>query len=214
MATASPSGMEWLTATNSQSNGPSRAALALAHLDGDRGDAVLVELGLEEGEREAGPDDGDVRALAQQVRHPADVVLVAVGEHDGVDASRRSRIQVKSGRITSTPGWCSSGKSTPQSTTSSRPACSKTVMLRPISPSPPSGTTRRPLRARAGSVTAAAAAGRAAAHRAAAVGGASRRTARRRRPRPRPGAPRGRCSSARSSCAPETNHDSKALGGR
>src|SRR5665811_228694 len=58
--------------------------------------------------------------------------------------SRRSRIQVKSGRITSTPGWCSSGNRTPQSTTRSRPACSKTVMLRPISPSPPSGTTRSP----------------------------------------------------------------------
>src|SRR3954468_11879302 len=58
--------------------------------------------------------------------------------------SRRSRIQVKSGRITSTPGWCSSGNSTPQSTTSSRPSCSNTVMLRPISPRPPSGTIRRP----------------------------------------------------------------------
>src|SRR3954449_2366926 len=58
--------------------------------------------------------------------------------------SRRSRIQVKSGRITSTPGWVSSGNSTPQSTTSSRPACSKTVMLRPTSPRPPRATTRRP----------------------------------------------------------------------
>src|SRR5450756_1454524 len=58
--------------------------------------------------------------------------------------SRRSRIQVKSGRITSTPGWCSSGNSTPQSTTRRRPACSKTVMLRPISPRPPKGTRRNP----------------------------------------------------------------------
>ena len=67
--------------------------------------------------------------------------------------SRRSRIQVKSGRITSTPGWCSSGNSTPQSTTRSRPACSKTVMLRPISPSPPNGTTRSPPGGSLGSVS-------------------------------------------------------------
>ena len=42
------------------------------------------------------------------------------------------------------PGWWSSGKSTPQSMTSSWPRCSTTVMLRPTSPRPPSGTTRTP----------------------------------------------------------------------
>ena len=42
------------------------------------------------------------------------------------------------------PGWWSSGKSTPQSTISRRPSYSKTVMLRPTSPRPPSGVTRRP----------------------------------------------------------------------
>ncbi len=68
------------------------------------------------------PISGDVGALAQQVGHAADVVLVAVGQDDRRrSSSRRSRIQVKSGRMTSTPGWCSSGKSTPQSTMSSRP---------------------------------------------------------------------------------------------
>src|SRR3954471_15600214 len=41
------------------------------------------------------------------------------------------------------PGWSSSGNSTPQSTMSSLPSKSKTVMLRPISPRPPSGTIRR-----------------------------------------------------------------------
>ena len=50
----------------------------------------------------------------------------------------------KSGRIRSTPGESSAGNSTPQSTTSSRPSYSKTVMLRPISPIPPSATTRSP----------------------------------------------------------------------
>src|SRR5918994_4217373 len=59
-------------------------------------------------------------------------------------ALRRSRIGSKSGRIRSTPGWWSSGNSTPQSTISRRPSYSKTVMLRPTSPSPPSGMTRRP----------------------------------------------------------------------
>src|SRR5674476_1415739 len=67
--------------------------------------------------------------------------------------SKRSRIQVKSGRITSTPGWCSSGNKTPQSTTRSRPACSKTVMLRPISPTPPRGTTRSPSAAKVGNAS-------------------------------------------------------------
>ncbi len=46
------------------------------------------------------------------------------------------------------PGWWSSGKSTPQSMMSRRPRCSTTVMLRPISPRPPSGTTRTPPSAR------------------------------------------------------------------
>ena len=50
----------------------------------------------------------------------------------------------KSGRIRSTPGWLSSGNSTPQSTISSRSSYSKTVMFRPTSPSPPSGVIRKP----------------------------------------------------------------------
>src|SRR5260370_29621140 len=61
--------------------------------------------------------------------------------------SSLSRRYAKSGRIRSTPGWSGSGNSTPQSTMSRRPRYSKTVMFRPISPSPPSGTMRRPLRA-------------------------------------------------------------------
>ena len=59
-------------------------------------------------------------------------------------SSRRSSMARKSGRIRSTPGESSAGNSTPQSTTSSRPSYSKTVMLRPISPMPPSATTRSP----------------------------------------------------------------------
>ena len=58
-------------------------------------------------------------------------------------SSQRSCRCVKSGSTRSTPGWCSSGNSTPQSMISSRPSNSSTAMLRPISPTPPSGMTRR-----------------------------------------------------------------------
>src|SRR5699024_9863603 len=59
--------------------------LGLALGDGQlvRVDAVFSQLGLDQGEGELGPDDGDVRAFAQQERHRADVVLVPVGEHEG-----------------------------------------------------------------------------------------------------------------------------------
>ena len=58
---------------------------ALLHLQQVRGEAVLPALGGDERQREAGADDGEVRALPQQERHRADVVFVAVGEHDRVD---------------------------------------------------------------------------------------------------------------------------------
>ncbi len=70
---------------NSQSKGPNVRRSPSRDLDGERGDAVLRELGLEEGQGEARADDRDVGPLAQQVGHAADVVLVAVGEHDRVD---------------------------------------------------------------------------------------------------------------------------------
>ena len=57
-------------------------------------------------------------------------------------SASRSAMWEKSGRIRSTPGWDSSGNSTPQSMTSSRPSISRTAMLRPISPIPPSATIR------------------------------------------------------------------------
>ena len=61
--------------------------LVLALLDGQRVrlDAVLLELRLDERERQAGADQGDVGLELQQVRDGADVVLVAVGEHDADD---------------------------------------------------------------------------------------------------------------------------------
>ncbi|GAA3493095.1 hypothetical protein GCM10019016_001940 [Streptomyces prasinosporus] len=77
--------MEWLTATNSQSKGPMRSRCPSAHLEGVRADAVLLELGLDEGEGELGADQRDVRLLAQEVGDAADVVLVTVGEDDALD---------------------------------------------------------------------------------------------------------------------------------
>src|SRR3954454_21754584 len=65
-------------------------------------------------------------------------------------SSSRSAMAVKSGRMRSTPGWLSSGNSTPQSMTSSRPWYSSTAMLRPTSPRPPRAITRRPFSASGG----------------------------------------------------------------
>ncbi len=64
---------------------PELAALPLGDLDGDRGDLVLLELRGEERQRQLRADHGDVGPLAQQVRHAADVVLVAVREDDRLD---------------------------------------------------------------------------------------------------------------------------------
>jgi hypothetical protein len=44
---------------------------------------VFLQLGLDEGKRELGSDQGNVGAQAEQVRHGTDVVLVAVGQDDG-----------------------------------------------------------------------------------------------------------------------------------
>src|SRR3954451_101557 len=49
---------------------------------------------------------------------------------------------VKSGKTTSTPGASPRGNIRPQSTSRRLPSCSKTIALRPISPSPPSAAMR------------------------------------------------------------------------
>ena len=85
MATARASGMEWLTATNSQSKGPMRSRCPSVDLEGVRADAVLLELRLDEGEGQLGADQRDVRLLAEEERDAADVVLVAVREDDALD---------------------------------------------------------------------------------------------------------------------------------
>lgn len=67
--------------------GPEATPVALPHPHRARPDAVFLELGLQERQRQLRADNGNVPPLAQQIRHAADVVLVAVGEdhrHDVV----------------------------------------------------------------------------------------------------------------------------------
>ena len=63
IATASASGMEWLTATNSRSNGPKRDPVALLDdvVDG-LVQPVLAQLAAEQGQGELGADQRDVAA--------------------------------------------------------------------------------------------------------------------------------------------------------
>ena len=124
MATASASGIEWLTATNSHSNGPEPLALALARPPACSG-VIRCSRSLASTQRQREPraEQRDVRAQPQQVRHGADVVLVAVREHDGLDVVEAvgdvGRSPAGSGRRRA---GGSSGNSTPQSTISSRPS--------------------------------------------------------------------------------------------
>ena len=66
--------------------GPERDPVALGH-DVLRGllEPVLPQLGLEQRQGQLRADQRDVLALAQEVGHRADVVLVAVREHQRLD---------------------------------------------------------------------------------------------------------------------------------
>ena len=77
--------MEWLTARNSQSKRPRSMRSPSATSRRHGGDPVLLELLLDQGQRQAGPDDRDVGAFPEQVGHATDVVLVAVGQHESRD---------------------------------------------------------------------------------------------------------------------------------
>ena len=85
IAMPTASGIECAIRTNSSRNGPSSSGGAfrvdLAQLGGAQ-QAVLVELRLDEPERQPRRPDLAARHLAHQVRQRADVILVRVGEHD------------------------------------------------------------------------------------------------------------------------------------
>ena len=144
IATASASGIEWLTATNSSSNGPnfSMSPSVTTCLG-----ASLSRCSLSFGSRNASVSFEPMTGMLPRSRSrygtpPMWSSWPCVSTMPTTSLSR-SRIGPKSGRIRSTPGCVSSGNSTPQSTIRILPSYSKIVMLRPISPSPPSGMTRR-----------------------------------------------------------------------
>ena len=143
-ASASESGIEWLTAKNSQSNGPSRSRCPASTVSEYGSMRCSRSFASTSARVKREPTSGRSRFSRSRYGTPPMWSSWPWVSTTASTASSRSRIQLKSGRIRSTPGCSSSGKSTPQSTISSRPACSRTVMLRPISPSPPSATTRRP----------------------------------------------------------------------
>ena len=57
-------------------------------------DAVLLELGLHQGKGEFGSVDRDVRTTLEQERHRTDVVLVAVGQQQGLDSRQLVVVEV------------------------------------------------------------------------------------------------------------------------
>ena len=153
IATASASGMEWLTATNSSPNAPDAQPLPV----GDHLASVLRIrcsriFSPEQGQGQFRSDQRDVGALPQQVGHRADVVLVAVGEHQAHDVVQPVGDGVEARQDQVDARMVSSGNSTPQSTAGSGRRYSKAVMLRPTSPSPPSGIIRRVRRDSGGGV--------------------------------------------------------------
>ena len=157
IATASASGIEWLTAIELQTPWPDGRRLALADLA-----AAAVGSGVDQVSRTPAracsrdPMIGMSATLAQQVGQRADVVLMSVSEHDRRRCRPGGRGKYdQSGNVRSTPGELVLPRSMPQSTTSRRlppesRRCSNTVMLRPISEIPPSATTRKTASANAG----------------------------------------------------------------
>ena len=85
--TARESGIECAMWTSSSSNGPtSHRSPARQHLERRVAEPVLLELRAHQADRQrAAVDRGRAPDLAQDVGQRADVVLVAVGEHDRLD---------------------------------------------------------------------------------------------------------------------------------
>ena len=97
---ATQSGIECAMRTKSSVNEPTRICSfghRLLQL-GRRREAVLVELRLDQPERQLRRDHLVAVDLAQQVRQPADVVLVPVREHDRVDALALEVARCRAGR--------------------------------------------------------------------------------------------------------------------
>ena len=160
-ATASASGIEWLTEMNSQWNGPATWSSPAATSTSGGSMRCSRSLAATRARVNREPTSGmSPRSRSRYGMAPMWSSCPWVRTTAAM-SSRRCSMTPKSGRIRSTPGCSASGNSTPQSMTSSWPSNSRTAMLRPISPSPPSAMTRRPpvgqrrrgLRSRCGWVT-------------------------------------------------------------
>ena len=90
---ATQSGIECAMRTKSSVNEPTwiGSPVSASCSSVEAREAVLVELRLDQPERQLRRDHLVAVDLAQQVRQPADVVLVPVREHDRVDAAVPSR---------------------------------------------------------------------------------------------------------------------------
>ena len=102
---------------------------------------VLVELGLDEPKGQPGRRDLVSPELAQQVRQPADVVLVGVGEHDRAHGRPVAEVP-EVGQDQVDAEVLVRGKAKPGVDDDRSPPNSKTVMFFPTSPRPPSGMIR------------------------------------------------------------------------
>ena len=143
-ATASASGIEWLTETNSQWNGPATWSSPAATSTSTGSIRCSRSLAATRARVNRDPTSGmSPRMRSRYGTAPMWSSCPCVRTTASMSSSRCS-ITPKSGRIRSTPGCSASGNRTPQSMTSSRPPNSSTAMLRPISPRPPSAMTRRP----------------------------------------------------------------------
>ena len=85
MATASASGMEWLTARNSRSQGPNRWVPPASTSTSTGVIRCSVSLLRTSASVSRDPTIGMSARCAQQVRHGADVILVRVREHERLD---------------------------------------------------------------------------------------------------------------------------------
>src|SRR6266542_1033236 len=144
-ATATPSGMEWVTRRNRIRNGPASA-----------GSPGTISLSSARSRTPCSSSLPSSRARVSAV--PYTVVLVSRRRYGTApmwsscpwvrttasSESYRRRRNSKSGSTRSMPGMPSCGNDRPQSMTRIRPSISRQAMFRPISPRPPRNASRVP----------------------------------------------------------------------
>ena len=127
IATASASGIEWFTAKNSQLERAQPLGLPLARRSASTARcAARRSFASTSASVNCDPTSGMSGLCASRYGTAPMWSSWPWVSTIASTSSSRSRIDAKSGRIRSTPGWSTSGNSTPQSTTSSRPPNSNT----------------------------------------------------------------------------------------